>query len=207
MEKDSTSYPKENRALALFDFDGTITTRDTFIEFIIYSAGTLRFLTGFTLLSPILLAYKAKLLANSKAKEKVLTWFFKGWSYDTFLTKGNRFCENILPGLIRPAAAERLKWHKEQGHRIIIVTASVQEWVQPWCEANSYEILATGIGIQENKLTGKLSTPNCYGPEKVNRIKKHLDLTAYDTIYAYGDTKGDREMLAIAGKKYYRHFH
>lgn len=207
MEKDSASYPKDNKVLALFDFDGTITTRDTFIEFIIYSVGKMRFLAGFVLLSPILIAYKAKLLANSKAKEKVISWFFKGWQYNTFLTKGISFCENVLPGLIRPAAAERLQWHKKQGHRIIIVTASVQEWVKPWCEANGYETLATGIAVHGNKLTGKLSTPNCYGPEKVNRIRKYMDISAYDVIYAYGDTKGDREMLAIAGEKHYRFFH
>jgi phosphoserine phosphatase len=68
------------------------------------------------------------------------------------------------------------------------------------------EIISTEIEISNNKITGKLSTANCYGPEKVNRLKKLLSMDDYSTIYAYGDSKGDREMLALAQHPHFKPF-
>ena len=67
-------------------------------------------------------------------------------------------------------------------------------------------LLATLLETENGIVTGKLSGKNCYGPEKVARIKSEFRLEEYDNIYAYGDSSGDTEMLAIATKPYYRKF-
>jgi phosphoserine phosphatase len=67
-------------------------------------------------------------------------------------------------------------------------------------------IIATRLEIVDNRLTGKLASPNCYGPQKVERIRAALDLSRYGRIFAYGDSRGDREMLALADEKHYRFF-
>ena len=72
--------------LFAFDFDGTLTTRDTLIEFIRYACGTARFLLGFLLYSPLLVMMKLRLYSNGKAKQKVFAHFFKGMTIDAFDT-------------------------------------------------------------------------------------------------------------------------
>jgi phosphatidylglycerophosphatase C len=200
----SSSTPREKR-LVLFDFDGTITTKDTFIEFIRFYHGPIKFAAGFLLLSPFLIAYKLRLMANWKAKEKVLTWFFKNESLDTFTSKCDEFTMNVLPKLIRPKALEAIH-EMEKDYDIVVVSASAENWVSPWCRANNLHVIGTTLEIIDGKLTGKIKGKNCFGIEKVNRIKEKYDLVSYTEILAYGDSSGDKEMFELAHKHFYKPF-
>jgi phosphatidylglycerophosphatase C len=193
------------KRLVLFDFDGTITTKDTFIEFIRFYHGSLRFMAGFALLSPVLVAYKLKLLANWKAKEKVLTWFFKNEPLDTFTLKCDEFTVSVLPNLIRPKALEAIH-EMEKDYDIVVVSASAENWVSPWCRANNLHIIGTTLEVVDGRLTGKIKGKNCFGIEKVNRIKEKYDLVSYTEILAYGDSSGDKEMFELAHKHFYKPF-
>lgn len=97
-------------------------------------------------------------------------------------------------------------WHKEQGDRVVLVSASFEEYLGVWARKIGIEVIATKMEVQGGKLTGRLATPNCYGAQKVARIRAQIDLTQFDEIYAYGDTRGDKEMLEIAKHKFYRVF-
>ena len=108
--------------------------------------------------------------------------------------------------MIKKSALEKIKFHQENNHRVILVTASGKEWVAPWCEKIGMEIICTEVEVKNNRLTGKLATVNCYGQEKVNRIKAILTLEDYSSIYAYGDSKGDKEMLALSHNPHYKLF-
>jgi phosphatidylglycerophosphatase C len=193
------------KRLVLFDFDGTITTKDTFIEFIKFYHGPTKFAVGFALLSPALVAFKLKLLANWKAKEKVLSWFFKDASFQTFTTKCEAFTTDVLPKLIRPKALEAIR-EMEKNYEIVVVSASAENWVSPWCRANNLNLLATTLEVVDGKLTGKIKGKNCFGIEKVNRIKEKYDLVSYTEILAYGDSSGDKEMFELAHKHFYKPF-
>jgi phosphatidylglycerophosphatase C len=192
--------------LVLFDFDGTITKDDSFLKFIRFVVGDVRFLIGLIVLSPILVAYKLKLIPNYKAKQKMLSWFFKGYSENDFRKVANKYSLNHIDKILRPKAMERLKWHKEQNHKIVIVSASIDCWLRSWCEKNGFELLATQLEIENGIVTGKLLTKNCYGQEKVNRIKESYNLKEYEYIYAYGDSRGDKEMLELADENFYKPF-
>jgi phosphatidylglycerophosphatase C len=192
--------------LVLFDFDGTITTRDTFLEFIKFYHGTLRFYLGFVMISPWMALMILKVVPNYKAKEKALKWFFRGERADEFKAKCTRFCDQIVPTLVRPKALAKLEEYKASGAKVIVISASAENWVQPWCEKHNIECLATRLEIVDNKITGRISGFNCYGPEKENRIRACYDLKDYDDITAYGDSRGDIEMLALAQQQYYKPF-
>lgn len=192
--------------LALFDFDGTITTDDSLLRFIRYVVGDTRFLLGLFALSPILVAYKLKLIPNYKAKQKMLSWFFKGYSEKVFKKVANEYSLKHIDTILRPKAIEKLNWHKIQGHKIVIVSASIECWLYPWCEKNGYDLLATKLEIEAGIVTGMLLTKNCYGQEKVNRIKESYNLSDFSTIYAYGDSRGDKEMLELAHENSYKPF-
>lgn len=192
--------------IAFFDFDGTITKDDSLLKFIRFVVGDFKFTLGLILLSPILLAYKLKLIPNYKAKQKMLSLFFKNIEQNDFYYIANRYSLEHIDRIVRPKARERLLWHKKQGHKIVIVTASIDCWIRPWCEKNNFELIATKLEIKNNKVTGNLLTKNCYGKEKVNRIKNLYNLNEYNDVFAYGDSKGDKEMLDLANISFFKPF-
>jgi phosphatidylglycerophosphatase C len=194
------------KKLVLFDFDGTITSRDTFLEFLIFYKGPVRFLVGMLLLSPVLVLYLLKLIPNWKAKQACLKYFLGGERMEDFTAYCNGFSERMLPVLIRPQALEAINACKREGATVAVVTASAENWVQPWCTKMSLICIGTQLEAENGKITGNLCGANCYGPEKVKRIEKQFRLADFDEIVAYGDSCGDREMFAIAHQYHYKPF-
>lgn len=192
--------------LALFDFDGTVTTHDSFRDFLLTTFGKTFFLQRTAIASPYLLGFILGLISRQNAKEKVCELFFKGMSRKDFNIAAEKFTGSILPLIIRPAALEKIRWHRENGDRIILVSASFEDYLAFWCRDNGMETIGTRLEEKDGALTGRFATPNCWGPEKVNRIKSYLKLEEYSTIYAYGDSRGDKEMLALANEPFYKPF-
>ena len=195
-----------NKSLALFDFDGTITTKDSLAEFIKFAVGKKLYYLGLLRLSPVLFMFVTKLLPNDVAKQKMMAYFFKGWCFDKFQTIADNYAQTEINNIIRPQALQKINWHKKQGHRVIIVSASMENWLQKWCESLEIELIATKLKVINNKITGKFLGKNCHGEEKVNRIKILLNLSTFNVIYAYGDSSGDKAMLELADTKFYRFF-
>lgn len=194
------------KSLALFDFDGTLTKRDTLFDFIIYAVGIPKTILGLVLLSPILISYKIGLYNNQKAKEKVVSHFFKGWNAKMFAELGSEYSKNRLPKILKTSGIERLKWHINSGHDVAIVSASIEEWIIEWTNKMDIKLIATQLEKNEGILTGEFETNNCYGAEKVKRIKEYYNLREYKFIYAYGDTTGDKQMLKLADQSFYKPF-
>jgi HAD superfamily hydrolase (TIGR01490 family) len=178
-----------------FDFDGTLTTRDTLIAFIRYACGTPRFLLGFLLHAPLLVLMKLRLYSNGKAKQRLFAWFFRGMPIETF----DALCQSFALShrhLLRPETVRLLQQALSEGSEVLIVSASIDNWVQPFFP--TVTVLGTQIEVIDGRLTGRFLTPNCYGQEKVCRILAlHPDRSAY-RLTAYGDSRGDRELLAFA---------
>ena len=195
-----------SQRIAFFDFDGTITTKDTLLEFIKFIKGPFNFYLGFLLNSPWLVAYKLKLISNQAGKERILTWFFGRTTPEKFASHCVDFSTRELPALLRPKALEEIESLRQKGFDIVIVSASPEDWLRPWTETTGLSLLASRLEIKDNKLTGKITGRNCHGKEKVSRIKEKYDLSAYTDIYAYGDTSGDRPMLGLATISFYKPF-
>ena len=178
-----------------YDFDGTLTTRDTLLEFISYACGTVRFLWGFLLYSPLLVLMKLRLYSNGKAKQKVYAHFFRGMTIGAFDTLCQDFARTHRH-LLRPEVVSLLERALSEGSEVLIVSASIDNWVQPFFP--KVKVLGTQIEVIDGRLTGRFLTPNCYGQAKVRRILAlHPDRPSYH-LTAYGDSRGDREMLAWA---------
>ncbi len=192
--------------LALFDFDGTITTKDSLVEFIKYAIGTKKYYLGLLKLSPMLLAYSLKLIPNYKAKEQLIAYFFQGWESQKFQAIAKKYALEEIDTITRPQAIEQIRSHQEKGDKVVIVSASMECWIKAWATQYGIELIATRLEYQDNKLTGKFATKNCYGIEKVKRIKETLRIKEYQTITAYGDSSGDKEMLAFSHNSFYKPF-
>jgi phosphatidylglycerophosphatase C len=89
---------------------------------------------------------------------------------------------------------------------VIVVSASAESWIAPWAASHQLELLCTKLEVVHGKITGKIAGENCNGAEKVSRIKAHLDINDYGRIIVYGDSKGDREMLALGTESHYKPF-
>ena len=188
--------------IAFFDFDGTITVKETMFQFIQFSKGNFIFYAGLFLLLPVLIAFKIGIISNWRAKEILFSFYFKGMKESDALKLGQEFSEQIIPGLLRQEAIREFEFHKNSGSKIVVVTASFSIWVKHWCDINQFELIATEHDTNQGHLSGLIKGKNCYGVEKVRRINEKFDLGQFEKIYAYGDSKADLEMLNLADFKY-----
>lgn len=191
--------------LVLFDFDGTLTTRDTLFEFCKFHAGKLKFAFGILILLPILVGQRIKLVSAQRAKELFLNHFIGGLSFNEFEDVCSRFVGHIST-IIRPMAREAIEEFKRQNARMIIVSASPENWIKPWAKQHNIDVIATRLHVTNGIITGKISGMNCNGDEKVKRVKELINLGDYQMISAYGDSSGDLPMLRLAHHKFFKSF-
>ncbi|MDE6371509.1 MAG: HAD-IB family hydrolase, partial [Duncaniella sp.] len=187
--------------IAIFDFDGTLTTKDTFIEFAKYSVGWGCLIKGIIKSLPWLLAWKLHLIAGGKAKEQLFSQLYKGMSLTTFEEYCLNFADRISK-IERRNLVEYLHSHLKKKDQVFIVSASFPEWIIPWAKRHGIsENCIIGTGIETDNydiLTGKFSTPNCNEAEKVKRVREYIPYLSDCEIYAYGDSSGDRAILNVA---------
>lgn len=190
----------------IYDFDGTLTRRDSFLDFIRYTCGSRSLYCGLLLFSPLLILMKLRLYANGRAKERLFTHFFQGMSirmFDDLCAKYGLSRADLLLDAARKAVNEVAS----NGYRIFIVSASVDRWVLPFFrDVPNVTVIGTQIEVENGLVTGRFSTPNCYGAEKVRRIQALLPYREQYKLIAHGDSRGDKEMLNYADQGYFRPF-
>lgn len=193
-----------------FDFDGTLTTSDTLLEFIKYAKGRGRFLMVFLMYSPLLVLMKLHLYPNWKAKQQIFAHLFAGIRIEKFDALCRDFAEESQH-LLRPKGITLMHEALVAGAQVFIVSASIDNWVRPFFDIRNLkgvQVLGTQIEVEDGKLTGRFKSNNCYGKEKVHRIAealKSFERSEYE-IEAFGDSRGDKEMLAFADKGHFKPF-
>lgn len=185
--------------IAAFDFDGTLTHRDTLIPFLRFTFGNWVVLRKLLVLLPRLAGFPLGFISRQEAKELILTSFLKGLSIEQVNQWGKEFAEKKLPSLLKKEIYEKLKWHKEQGHTCVLISANLTFYLEPWGKSEGLEaVLASELEIEEEVVTGKLKGKNCWGEEKVRRLEEVFGPKEGYTLYAYGDSRGDQELLELA---------
>ena len=186
-----------------FDFDGTLTTKDTLLEFILYAKGSSGFWLGFLRYAHLLVLMKLGFYPNWKAKQKVFAHFFKGMTIAEF----DAICQDFAASsqnLLRPKGIEAVNKAISEGSKVLIISASIDNWVQPFFK--HVKVLGTKIEVENGVLTGRFQTKNCYGEEKVNRLKAIYPNRQDYHLTAFGDSRGDKELLAFADESHYKPF-
>jgi phosphatidylglycerophosphatase C len=128
---------------------------------------------------------------------------FTGRPIDEVERSGERFADRIVADLLRTDTVDRLRWHLDEGHRVVIVSASYEQYLRRVAtHLGVDEVLATRLDVVDGRCTGRLDGPNCRGPEKVRRLEAWLGTEGLSrdeiTLWAYGDSSGDRDLLAWA---------
>lgn len=198
-----------SKIIAAFDFDGTITNKDSLWEFLTFYLGRKRLLIQIAKEFPLLACAKMGLASSSQAKEQLFYNIFKGVSISEFRKLCNEF-KLLAKSFLRQDAIETIQSHLSKKDTVIVITASPTEWVRPIAEElgiNPNNVIGTELEISESGLlTGKFNGANCKGKEKVSRLLTiYPDRSSY-TLIAYGDSKGDKELLSFADQGFYRLF-
>ena len=200
------SGPPEGRPIVAFDFDGTLTIRDSFTEFLRWRAGSGGWALGLVRMAPAVAAY-ARDRDRGRIKAASVKEFLLGVDRPTLEADAERFADRVWPRFMRPDALEVWNDWGDRGAHRVIVTASPETTVAPFARRLGAEsLLGTHLAFDsQDRVTGAFATANCRGEEKVRRLHAAygpgLRLAA-----AYGDTSGDTEMLAIADQPGFRVF-
>lgn len=200
----------------LFDFDGTLTSADTLLEFIRYACGRRRFFIGFALFSPLLVLMKLHLYPNYRAKQRLFAWYFKGMSVDNFDLVCRRFAHHNQR-LMRQKALDRLREIFHNNETLCVVSASIDNWVRPFFDniskasRSDFRVIGTEVEVDtDGVLTGRFRTHNCYGAEKVRRVLEAMPQLKSNRqdfwVIACGDSKGDKELLEFADEAHFKPF-
>lgn len=195
------------KTLALFDFDGTVTKTDSLIHYFIYMSNS-RFKKAAAsfYFGALYLFMRLGMMNNQRFKERCFSFLFKNIHQRIIIEKSNRFSVEILPGIIRQSALDRIYWHKKQNHRVIIVSASLNLYLQNWCESHGIELISSELEWENDFFTGRIKGRECSGDEKVKRLSRLISFKEYTQVYAYGDSKSDRPMLSLANFAFYKPF-
>lgn len=225
--------PSSLQNISAFDFDGTLTTRDTLLLFIRHACGWWALFGGLLLFSPLLVLMKLHLADNGRTKERLFRHYFSGMLERDF----DALCQSFARShthVLRTAGLRTVQQALDRGDRVVILSASIDRWVEaclrPFLVPSSqFQVLGTEIEVVDGRLTGRFATPNCYGSEKVRRLKEFLKkvsprgdvegatkvsprgdvegaLEGTPFIIAYGDSRGDKELLAYADESHYKPF-
>lgn len=191
--------------IAVFDFDGTMTHGDTLLPFLRYYAGDWAFFWKISQCLPRLVLMKMGLTNNEATKNHVLKAFFCGAEHSKLVKLGHQFAQEILPKKINPELKNILDWHTQKGHCCYLVSASLDLYLEPWCKQAGFSgLICSRLATDAYGNTpGVLDGANVYGPEKARQLIKILG-DQPKIIYAYGDSRGDREMLELSVHAWYR---
>ena len=192
------------RRIAAFDFDGTLTKRDTLLPFLVHACGATTVARAVSRVAPTaararLGRLEGELHHRDATKVALLRQLFRGreaaWLHD----QAAGFAETLL-ARFRPDMVERVAWHRAEGHELVIVSAGLAAYLVPFAAAEGFDhVIAVELAEgDDGRLTGELVGPNVRGPEKAVRLQAWLDGDEPEHLWAYGNSSGDTELLAVA---------
>ena len=204
---------RTDHEIYVFDFDGTITTRDTFALFLRYYAGPTRWAAKILRLLPTFAAYKLGNIDRHAVKIAVIDRFFAGELADDVEARAAQFAKEVIPKLIRPAARQRLDAllaDPDCGpESLYICSASIGPYLRSWASSSGVHlanVMATELAVNEDRITKGLKGYNVWGENKIRRILDQFAPHSVKILEAYGDTRGDREMLHAAEESFFKPF-
>ncbi|MCV2534517.1 HAD family hydrolase [Enterobacter wuhouensis] len=197
----------KSNVLSVFDFDGTLTHHDSFIPFLRFAFGK-RYFAGrlVRMALPTLHCVRRK-LTRDELKEVLIKTFLTGVDEHWLRQQAEAFCEKYWTRLMRPEGVLAVAAEVNSGAEVTICSASPALVLQPWADKLGIKLIGTQLEVKNGKLTGRITGNNCRCAQKVARLEKvYGNLNEYH-LRAWGDTRGDHELLAAAQDPHWRHFH
>lgn len=190
--------------LALFDFDGTLTTSESFPAFIRSVVSPLRRAVGGVFLAPWVIGYRRGWVHGVTVRSAVVRVALRGMPVQRFNDAAERYALETLPGTLRPEAMAAMHEHQQRGDTVLIVTGTFEGLLLPWATPMGVGVLASRLEEVAGVLSGRYAGAQCVGAEKARRVLELIDVSQFNRIHAYGDTPEDADLLALADVRHYR---
>jgi HAD superfamily hydrolase (TIGR01490 family) len=194
------------KKLYCFDFDGTLTYKDTMFMYLKFYDPA-KFRLQFLKHVPLFVLLKLKLAETEKVKKSFIGSILKGQTQEKIEKKSKQFFEEHYPKIVRENALDFIQNIDRDHTNSLLVTASLDIWARPFADAFKMQLVATKAEFHNGIFTGNFIGKNCNGKEKLVRIKAEINDNKYDKIIAFGDTSGDKPMLKWANEGHYQFFH
>ncbi|MCS3529666.1 HAD family hydrolase [Chryseobacterium sp. JUb7] len=194
------------KKLYCFDFDGTLTYKDTMFMYLKFYDPT-KFRLQFLRHVPLFILLKLKLAETEKVKKSFIGSILKGQTQEKIEKKSKEFFEEHYPKIVRENALDFINNIDRDHTQSLLVTASLDIWAKPFADAFKMQLVSTRAEFKNGVFTGNFIGKNCNGKEKLVRIKSEIINNKYDKIIAFGDTSGDKPMLKWANEGHYQFFH
>ena len=199
--------PQPKQRIAVFDVDGTLLRGDCLWLAARRASSLWRQVVAVLACLPWLIGWQLRLISTGRFKQQVIAAFGICEAVNRAEAAGRaNWLLDDLQAEINPEALQRLHWHQQQGDRVLLCSASPRLLLQPLADWLKVELLCTELEQREGHWRPVLVSANCKGPEKVRRLEEHLGPLEGRSIEAYGDSKGDRELLRTATIPHYRSF-
>lgn len=199
--------PQVKQRIAVFDVDGTLLRGDCLWRAARRAKSPWGQACAALACLPWLIAWQLRLIRTGRFKQQVISAFGICEAVNHAAVVGRADWQlNDLKDQINPEALQRLKWHQQQGDRVLLCSASPRLLLQPLADWLKVELLCTELKQRDGLWRPLLASANCKGPEKVRRLEEHLGPLEGRLVEAYGDSKGDRELLKAAAIPHYRGF-
>lgn len=199
--------PASAQVLSVFDFDGTLTRRDSFVPFLLFAFGKRKFVARVIRMLPACIRYLGKGMSRDELKAVLVATFLTGVEEAWVKRKAAEFRRAFWVRLMRPAGVQSVAAEVASGALVTICSASPRIVLMPFAQELGISLIGTELEVVEGKLTGALSGSNCRCEAKVLRLEAVYGPLAQYKLRAWGDTRGDQELLAAAQEPHWRHFH
>lgn len=197
----------KSQTLSVFDFDGTLTRHDSFLPFLQFAFGRKIFLLKMlSMLVPTLRCICRK-ITRDELKEILIQRFLTGSQMTWVQTQAERYCDCYWKKLMRPKGLYAVAAELRANATVTICSASPELVLRPFTEKLGVQLIGTQLEVKSGILTGKITGHNCRSTQKVARLRSiYGDLRQYH-LRAWGDTRGDYELLSEAQDPHWRYFH
>lgn len=199
--------PAGAKVLSVFDFDGTLTRRDSFVPFLKFAFGKRVFLVRMIKLLPAVIRYVGKGMTRDELKAVLIANFLTGVKAEWLEAKAAEFCAVFWAHLMRPAGLKSVASEIESGALATICSASPTLVLKPFADRLGIKLIATELVVLDGRLTGEISGNNCRCEAKVLRLEAVYGSLDQYRLRAWGDSRGDHELLSAAQDAHWRHFH
>lgn len=193
--------------LSAFDFDGTLTYHDSFVPFLRFAYGNRLFAMRLLRMIPATLSYLTGRISRNDLKEKLIAVYLTGAKEAWVKERAEAFCHVSWQRLMRPLGLTSVANQLEQGATVTICSASPELVLAPFAKKLGIGLIGTRLASVDGVLTGQIEGTNCRCEQKVIRLEAQYGPLNQYILRAWGDTRGDEQMLGAAQEPHWREFH